>query len=70
MGKGFADQVLVDANAKGLILTWLDNDFAINPDIGLIVCPYFDYRQLSNIKIESLAELMLGLERNPQRYSL
>ena len=70
MGKGFADQVLVDANAKGLILTWLDNDFAINPDIGLIVCPYFDYRQLSNIKIESLAELMLGLERTPQRYSL
>jgi hypothetical protein len=62
MGKGFADQVLAEAYAKGLSLIWLDSDFAINRELNLIVCPYFDYRQLSNIKIEFLVDLILGLE--------
>ena len=39
-------------------LRWLDDDFAINMSQRLIVCPYFDYRQLSNIKIERLAKLI------------
>ncbi|WDE00004.1 DUF6942 family protein [Thalassomonas actiniarum] len=39
---------------------WLSRDFAINESKKLIVSPYFDYRQLSNIKIEQLA----GLIRN------
>ncbi len=32
------------------------NDFAVWPDKKLIMCPYFDYRQLSNIKIDKLVE--------------
>ncbi|WDE06343.1 hypothetical protein SG34_005320 [Thalassomonas viridans] len=39
---------------------WLSQDFAVNEAKKLIISPYFDYRQLSNIKIEQLA----GLIRN------
>ncbi|MCD8521323.1 MAG: hypothetical protein LRY66_15010 [Saccharospirillaceae bacterium] len=35
-------------------LIWLDNDFALHPSSGIVVCPYFDYRQLSDIKIQRL----------------
>ncbi len=42
-------------------LTWLDNEFAINHEHQIIVCPYFDYRQLSNIKIIRLVELIAEL---------
>lgn len=53
MGKAFAETLL-----EGIELTWLDRDFAINKALGIIVCPYFDYRQLSNAKIETLIELI------------
>lgn len=39
-------------------LVWLDEEFAINKERGIIVCPYFDYRQLSNIKIVRLVGLI------------
>ena len=39
-------------------LIWLDNEFAISTVRKIIVCPYFDYRQLSNIKIIRLVELI------------
>ena len=39
-------------------LVWLDEEFAINKEQGIIVCPYFDYRQLSNIKIVRLVGLI------------
>lgn len=38
-------------------LNWLDDEFAIDKANKLLVCPYFDYRQLSNIKILRLSEL-------------
>ena len=38
-----------------------DRDFAVNFERGLIVTPYFDYRQLSNIKLEVLTRLIVGL---------
>ena len=41
---------LVDENT----LQWVDSDFAINRSQRLIVTPYFDYRQLSNVKLENL----------------
>ena len=41
-------------------LHWLDTDFAVNPDQRLIVCPYFDYRQLTNAKISRLVGLLKG----------
>jgi len=56
MGKSFSEQILA-----GTELEWLDKDFAINRQQKIIVCPYFDYRQLSNIKIQTLAELIVSL---------
>ncbi|MEP0174735.1 MAG: hypothetical protein ABJH28_11685 [Paraglaciecola sp.] len=46
------------AKSLGLSLQWINDDFAIAPKAKLIVCPYFDYRQLSNIKIVTLVELI------------
>jgi hypothetical protein len=57
MGKAYAESVLVSDH-----LIWLDKDFAVNRQQGLIVCPYFDYRQLSNLKIECLVEIIIELQ--------
>ncbi|MFT2090774.1 DUF6942 family protein [Paraglaciecola sp. 2405UD69-4] len=46
------------AKSLGLSLEWINHDFAIEAKSGIIVCPYFDYRQLSNIKIITLVELI------------
>ncbi len=59
MGKTFAESVL-----KDISLTWLDSYFAINKALGIIVCPYFDYRQLSNERIETLVKHVVALQRN------
>lgn len=58
MGKTFAESVL-----KDITLTWLDSCFAINKELGIIVCPYFDYRQLSNERIETLVKHVTALQR-------
>jgi len=42
-------------------LVWLDDEFAVDVTNRLIVCPYFDYRQLSNIKIERLSVILSEL---------
>lgn len=42
-------------------LNWHDQFFAINVENRLIVSPYLDYRQLSNARINLLAELVLSL---------
>jgi hypothetical protein len=60
MGKTHAKSLL-STGALNIELIWLDNEFAINRAQRVIVCPYFDYRQLSNVKIEKLAELIKGL---------
>ncbi len=39
-------------------LQWIDDCFAINQDRKIILCPYFDYRQLSNAKLEQLRTLI------------
>ena len=59
MGKAFAESVL-----KNITLTWLDSYFAINKELSIIVCPYFDYRQLSNERIEILVKHVIALQRN------
>jgi len=56
MAKGYAEQLPLNN------LVWLDNDFGWNPAEKLIVCPYFDYRQLSDVKIERLVKLLDRLE--------
>ena len=62
-GKTYAKSLL----SKGLLdieLIWLNSEFAINRSERVIVCPYFDYRQLSNVKIERLAELIKELNQH------
>jgi len=44
-------------------LQWIDSDFAINRSLRLIVTPYFDYRQLSNVKLEKLVEIIGSLTK-------
>ena len=39
-------------------LTWIDNEFAVNRSKRVIVSPYLDYRQLSNLKIQRLVEII------------
>ena len=72
MGKTFAADFLAETLAQaandGLTKNsdnsfhWLDNDFAIHRVLNIIICPYFDYRQLSNRKIEILVELIISLQ--------
>lgn len=57
MGKTYAKSLDLPLSLK-----WLDHEFAINIDYKLLVCPYFDYRQLSNIKIIRLIELIKQLK--------
>lgn len=40
---------------------WLSSSFAIHQESNSIICPYFDYRQLSNIKIKQLVKLIRSL---------
>ena len=40
---------------------WIAPEFAINVKKRIIICPYFDYRQLSNIKITKLCQLIKSL---------
>lgn len=47
-------------------LQWLDNEFAIDHQQRLIICPYFDYRQLSNAKIIHLLGLLSQLTVSEQ----
>lgn len=60
MGKQYAAQLgFHEDQQQGMYR--LDADFAIWPAKRLIVCPYFDYRQLSNIKITALVKLLSSL---------
>ena len=44
-------------------LTWLDEAFAINERYRVVVCPFLDYRQLSNEKILQVADLVSQFPR-------
>ena len=61
-GKGHAKALISNGNLN-TNLVWLNEEFAIDSQNKLIVCPYFDYRQLSNIKIERLAGLLRSLQK-------
>ncbi len=43
-------------------LNWLNNEFAIDKHNRVLVCPYFDYRQLNNEKLVFLAQLIKALD--------
>lgn len=50
-------------------LTWLDSYFAINREHRCIVCPYLDYRQLTNERIAQLVLLVRSLGSNKVNYT-
>lgn len=43
---------------EGYSIEWIDGDFAIDSTNRTLVTPYFDYRQLSNAKLEILLQLI------------
>ncbi|MFQ3248701.1 MAG: hypothetical protein ACI9O6_000503 [Glaciecola sp.] len=53
MGRTYAKSLALPKSLK-----WENEAFAIDAKNKLIVCPYFDYRQLSNVKISYLQELI------------
>jgi hypothetical protein len=60
-GRTYAKHLLATGQLSANFI-WLDEEFAIDKKQKLVVCPYFDYRQLSNIKIENLALLLKTLK--------
>ncbi len=64
MGKQYAAQLGFDRETSEELVI-LDGDFAICKHKKLIICPYFDYRQLSNIKIDRLIALVQELWQKP-----
>jgi hypothetical protein len=59
-GKGHA-KTLIKQGKLVDNLVWLDDEFAVDKQHNLIVCPYFDYRQLSNSKIVRLIAIINSL---------
>ena len=57
MGKQYATELGFDRESSEELVI-MDGDFAICKHKNLIICPYFDYRQLSNIKITQLVSLI------------
>ncbi len=55
-GKQHAVQLGVFAD-----LIWLDEYFAVHKEHRLIVCPYLDYRQLSNTRLDQLLKIVYSL---------
>jgi len=53
MGKAYATNQKLTESCH-----WVSPEFAINKTKKIIVCPYFDYRQLSNEKISQLVQLI------------
>lgn len=58
-GRTHAKQLI--EQGLGCQLHWLNEEFAIDPANKVLVTPYFDYRQLSNEKIEFTAGLLSSL---------
>ncbi len=55
MGKGYAQSLGFSPDSlKGL--TKMSEDFSVMANANIIISPYFDYRQLSNLKIEQLVQ--------------
>lgn len=53
MGKTYAAKMGIAEHCY-----WLNEFFAYHQEKKIIVCPYFDYRQLSNVKITQLVKLI------------
>lgn len=60
MGRGYGKVLACQAEAP-FSLEWLNDAFAIDRHRRVIVCPYFDYRQLSDARIDTLVGLVKSL---------
>jgi hypothetical protein len=59
MGKGYAKSLIDEGYFDNSpFIEWVTPEFAVIPEKHTIICPYFDYRQLSNAKIIFLLELI------------
>lgn len=56
-GRAYAKK-LINEGKLIVELLWLDEEFAIDTQQAVIICPYFDYRQLSNQKIQRLSAML------------
>lgn len=54
-------RALIDDNQLHSQLVWLNEEFALDAAQHLLVCPYLDYRQLSNEKIAKVSALLTPL---------
>jgi len=54
-------KALLDAGLPAQF-SWLDHEFAVDNHQRVLVCPYFDYRQLNNAKLARLAGLIKALD--------
>ena len=61
MGKTYATKLGLSETCH-----WVSADFAINTNKQLVICPYFDYRQLSNIKITQLCQIINSMRNKAQ----
>ena len=60
IGKGYAQQCGFEYEPP-FLLEHHHGDFAVYPKKRVILCPYFDYRQLSNEKIAVLVDIILSM---------
>ena len=56
-GRTYAKSLLRDQIFTNNLI-WLDDEFAVDYNLRLIISPFLDYRQLSNIKINKLVEII------------
>lgn len=55
-GKSHAEVLLQDNPVVRMGMQKADDDFSINTQTRTIITPYFDYRQLSNVKLQTLVD--------------
>ncbi|MEJ6472734.1 DUF6942 family protein [Pseudoalteromonas piscicida] len=56
-GRTYAKSLLRDQIFTNNLM-WLDDEFAVDYHLHLIISPFLDYRQLSNIKINKLVNII------------
>lgn len=56
-GRTYAKKLINEGKLTAQLL-WLDEEFAVDLQQGVVICPYFDYRQLSNQKIKRLSDIL------------
>ena len=65
MGRTYAKTLVLPST-----LVWINEEFGLDIANNLVICPYFDYRQLSDRKIAFLIHLIksnLSLSQSPAR---